>query len=198
MAQDYSLETDLNEAEAMVKGFENYLKSGEVYGSVGGGFFGFGQMPSLTAGSLAMRLRRLEVLRAQLDDGQRARLDAATRQHEAICAEWTVHYERKLLREANSRLDTMRYYFSEIGSGQDPVSAYKPEQLRRTIVQEILIVMNKRNMESADLNTKVHYTDDRLQGVAVERTAFQWAAQLAPAYPEKDFWWLYRQPRARR
>ena len=77
MAQDYSIETDLNEAEAMVKGFVNYLKSNEVYGSVAGGFFGFGQMPSLTTGALAMRLRRLAVLRAQLDDGQQARLDAA-------------------------------------------------------------------------------------------------------------------------
>jgi hypothetical protein len=198
MSQDYSIETDVNEAEAMVKGFENYLKSNEVYGSVRGGFFGFGQMPSLTAGALAMRLRRLDVLHMQLDGRQRERLAVAVRQHEAICAEWPVHYERKLLREANSRLDTMRHYFSEVGGGQDAVSAYKPEQLRRTIVQEILTVMTALNIESADLDTKVRYIDDRLQGIALEHSDFLWAEALEPAYPEKDYWWLYRQPRARR
>ena len=198
MSQDYSIETDITEAEAMVKGFERYLKSNEVYGSAGGGIFGFGQMPSLTAGALAMRLRRLGVLEAQLDDQQRDRLAAVNRQHDAICTEWQAHYEKKLLREANSRLDSMRHYFQEIGQGQDAVSNYPPEQLRRTIVQEILTVMDALKIESADLDTKRNYIDDRLQGVALDPTGFQWASILEPAYPEKEYWWLYRQPRAAR
>ena len=198
MSQDYSIETDMNEAEAMVKGFESYLKSNEVYGSVGGGFFSFGQMPSLTAGALAMRLRRLSVLHMQMDADQRQRLAATAKQHAAIIDEWAAHYERKLLREANSRLDSMRHYFQEIGQGQDALSNYPPEQLRRTIVQEILIVMADLGIVSADMDTKLRFIDDRLQGVALEPGGFQWAAILEPAYPENDYWWLYRQPRAQR
>jgi len=198
MSQDYSFDRDLSEAEAMIGGFENYLKSNEVYGTVRGGIFGFGQMPSLTAGALAMRLRRLHVLRSHLDGEQQERLDSATERHDAICTEWRAHYEQKLLREANSRLDAMRHYFQEIGQGQDALSNYSPEQLRRTIVQEILIVMDDLGIESADLDTKVRFIDDRLQGVALDHAGFLWATELEPAYPEKDYWWLYRRPRAAR
>ena len=79
----------------------------------------------------------------------------------------------------------MRHYFQEIGQGQDAVSNYPPEQLRRTIVQEILMVMDDLGIESADLDTKRNFIDDRLQGVALDPTGFQWAAVLEPAYPEK-------------
>ena len=56
-----------------------------------------GRCPGLTAGALAMRLRRLGVLRLQLDSDQRERLAAVKRQFDTICNEWQAHYEKKLL-----------------------------------------------------------------------------------------------------
>ena len=39
MSEIYDIDRDVREAEAMVKGFERYLKGRELYGSVSGGFF---------------------------------------------------------------------------------------------------------------------------------------------------------------
>ncbi len=197
--QTYTIEQDLKEAEAMTKGLEDYLHGDELYGRVGGGgLFGGGNMPSLTIGALLMRLRRLRLFRDQMAPAQQARLEAIEKQHHAIRQEWRVHYEQKLLREANSRLDAMRTFFQEIQ--ESPASAagnYKPEVQRRSIVQEILTEMDALDIQSADLDAKVRQIDSRLRAAAPEAASFLWAASLQPAYPQRDYWWLYTKPRER-
>lgn len=196
MAHEYSFEQDLQEAEAMTGSLESYLTGDDLYGSVGGGLFGSRQMPSLTVGALEMRLRRLNELRMQLDPEQRERLAAVTDRRDAIRNEWRLHYEKKLLREANSRLDSLGHYFQDVAQNMDSAAAtYRPEQLKRTIVEEIRRVMDALNITSEEIDQKVRFVDNRLQGIALEHTDFLWASELEPAYPKKDFWWLYRQPR---
>lgn len=195
--QNYLIEEDLKEAEAMLKGFEAYLESNEVYGKVGGGgIFGGGSMPALTAGALVMRLRRLGAQRDQMTPNQQTRLDTAQNSFEAITKEWHVHYENKLLREANSRLDAMRMFFQE--ARESPPSAnglYKPELLRRTIAQEIIGALKALGVSNSELENKAKQTDSHLRGIANQPTTFLWDRSLEAYYPEKDYWWLYRRPR---
>jgi hypothetical protein len=192
----YTFQEDLREAEAMVRGFEDYLKGDNLYVNIGGGLFGLNPMPSLTTGALVLRLRRLHVLAAQLTPEQQGKLTAVTQEHDAIRTDWRVHYEKKVLWEANSRLDAMRAFFEEAArSMEQAANAYRPELLRRTIVQDLLGVMDALHIVSADLDQKVRQTDGRLQGVATEPTNFLWDSQLEAAYPRQVYWWLYRQPR---
>ena len=199
MTTDYSFEQDLKEAEAMTGGLEDYLKADELYGSVGGGFFNFQQMPSLTVGALLMRLRRLHALRDQLNAGQQQRLDTVTDQHNSIREAWRAHYEKKMLWEANSRLDAIRPYFREVSQNQDmALGAYGPEQHRRTIVEEIHIAMEALNILSEDIEKKMREIDGQLAAIATDASGFLWSTELEPVYPQKDFWWLYRKPRQAR
>jgi hypothetical protein len=198
MTEYYSVDQDLREAEAMTKGLENYLKGDTLYASAGGGIFSFGNMPNMTVGALLMRLRRLGVLRMQLNTQQREQLAELNRQHEETRDEFRAHYEKKMLWEANSRLDSIRQYFSDAATPDGAASNYAPEQLRRTIVQELLVAMDELRIQSAEIDTKVNQIDSRLNGIATERSGFLWDAQLEPAYPQKDYWWLYRKPRAGR
>lgn len=198
MTEHYSVDQDLREAEAMTKGLENYLKGDTLYASAGGGIFSFGNMPTMTVGALLMRLRRLGVLRMQLSTGQQEQLAELNHQHEETRDEFRAHYEKKMLWEANSRLNSIRQYFSDAATPDGAASNYTPEQLRRTIVQELLVAMDELRIQSAEIDTKVSQIDSRLNGIATERSGFLWDAQLEPAYPQKDYWWLYRKPRAGR
>lgn len=197
MTEHYNLEQDLREAEAMVNGLERYLEGDQLYGSAGsGGIFGSGTLPALTIGALLLRLRRLEHLRGQLSAAQQARLDAAAAAHEAVRRAHTVRYSERLLHEAHSRLDAMRTFFQE--AAENPASAaaiYRPELLRRTIVQEILPALAQLRVSADDLTAKLRRTDAQLGGVAGQPAGFQWDAALAPVYPRETFWWLYQKPR---
>lgn len=194
----YNLERDLKEAEAMAKSLTPYVHEEQLYGAVGSsGFFSAAKMPSLTLGALLMRLRRLDVLQGELSADQRMRLKEATKRHDEVFREWTVHYKQKLAHEAKSRLKAMRQFFDECTDNPKTcASIYPPEVLRRTIVQEILIAMDEINLQDEEVTKLVRETDNYLQRAANAREDFIWAAELQSAYPEKPFWWLYRIPKA--
>jgi uncharacterized membrane-anchored protein YhcB (DUF1043 family) len=189
---NYSIDDDLKEAQAMAKGLESYLQGSELYGRVGGMF----STSMLTIGTLLMRLRRLRLFRDQMAPMQQSQLDAVEAQHETIRKEWRTHYDAKLVKEANSRLDGISAYFQEINESQGSAAgSYKPEALRRTVVQEILDAMEEWRIHSADLDTKVRRVDSRLRGLGLQPSDFIWASALEPAYPQKVYWWLYSKPR---
>jgi hypothetical protein len=197
MTERYQLEQDLREAEAMVGGLERYLEGDQLYGSAGsGGFFGSGNLPALTIGALLLRLRRLEHLRDQLTAAQQGRLDAAAAAHQDIRRAHTVRYTERLKHEAVSRLDAMRTFFQEAAENPSGAAAiYRPELLRRTIVEEILPALAQLNASTDDLTPRLRRTDAQLRGVASQPGGFQWDAALEPVYPRETFWWLYQTPR---
>lgn len=193
MSAKYSLETDLKEAKAMADALESYVRGDSLYGTAHGGFFS--SMPSLTIGALLMRLRRLDAQRDQMQDRQRKTLDAAVDRYETVMREWSHHSEQKMLREAHSRLDAMSSFFKECAESERQCAAvYRPEQLRRTIVQELLREMEARNVQAGkDLQAKVSNADKYLRGF-FRPAEFEWADALQAIYPENEFWWLYQRP----
>ncbi len=192
MFETYTIAQDLKEAQAMVDSLESYLKQDQLYGSVGGGFFTSGRMPALTVGSLVMRLRRLHLFTAQLDDVQIAHLSKIDATHEAVRREWHHHYEEKLKREAKSRLDAMRTFFEEARDA-NAARIYGPEVLRRTITEECLIALEEMKIDTSDLRKLARATDSRLRSYVTASTFF-WDESLKEAYPPQPFWWLYSAP----
>lgn len=191
--QSYSIKRDLEEAEAMANGLEDYVRGSDLYGKTGGGFFS--RMPSLTIGALLMRLRRLDALRDGMTDSQRQQLEQVKAQHEKIRKEWAIHYHEKLVREAHSRLDSMSHFFEECRDNPRLcASAYPPEALKRTIVQEIADTLeNTYGVDSKELPAKLRATDSKLRRYA-QAADFQWDAALREVYPQERYWWLYAKP----
>ncbi len=195
--QSYTLAGDLKEAQAMVDALPRYLKEHELYGKVGGGgWFGGGTMPSLTPGALAMRLRRLKVLEDSLSPEQRDQLHTLIARDADIFTDQRQRYEARLLYEAQSRLKAMHMFFEECRSSpRQCASIYRPEALRRTVVEEVRLVLQARSIASAELDTLVRSTDARLRSVG-QPADFIWETVLKPAYDAKQFWWLYAMPPA--
>jgi len=192
MSQAYSFNQDMREVQAMAEALNNYVRGNRLYGSTAAGIFA--RMPAMTVGALLLRLRRLDVLRDHLIDSQKKTLDKAIDLYEFNRTEWAHHYQEKLLREAHSRIDAMKAFFYECGdSVRNCAGIYKPEIMRRTIVQEILREMEALNLSDAELAFKVSATDNRLRRY-VEASDFQWAQVLKPCYPAAEFWWLYHCP----
>lgn len=195
MSANYKLDHDLNEARQMARGLEDYIRGNDLYGTPATGMFG-GDAPALTVGALAMRLRRLNAQRDQLSEAQQQELDAAQEIHQHVQREWAVHYEQKVVKEANSRLDAMRSFFDECSDQpRNCAGIYKPEALRRTIVQELVHVMADQKIVSAEFDKKRREVDMKLRGF-VRPAAFLWADTLQAVYPADEYWWLYHAPAA--
>jgi ABC-type phosphate transport system auxiliary subunit len=192
MSSNYNLQTDLNEAKAMVAGLEDYVRGSELYGHANGNFFS--NMPSLTLGALLMRLRRLDALRSKMRDSQSKELDKVVDEWHAIREEWRLHYEEKLKREADARLDGMRSFFTECEENkQNCLNNYRPELLRRTVVQEILHELDSLKIEAEAIKRKAMATDAKFHSYMGE-SDFQWSNDLQSVYPKGEYWWLYQKP----
>ncbi len=193
MSSNYSIRKDLSEVKQMVDALEHYLRGDEVYGNVGG-LFGSGNMPRLTVGMILLRLRRLEALKDEMKDSQHEKLDSVQQAFDVVRGEWSSFYNDKMLKEANSRLELIKQYFQECMENPSMcASGYKPEALRRTVVQELLHEMEERHIESAELRSKVAEADGYLRQYA-DQTGFIWSDVLEAVYPEADYWWLHRFP----
>ncbi|MEL7236509.1 MAG: hypothetical protein AAGK74_18540 [Chloroflexota bacterium] len=194
--KNYSLFTDLNQLESMIRSLESYLKGSELYGSVGGGFLTGGNNPQLTPGAVLMRMRRLDVLRDDLPENHQKRLDTAIERHAEIREQFADRYLAKMEREVHSRLKAMSTFFEECASDMTACARnYNPEVMRRTTVQEILLEMAANNIQSEDIDTLVKKVDSRLRAF-VKDSDFVWDPQLEPAYPQQQFWWMYMAPAA--
>lgn len=196
MSNAYSIDKDLKEIAKMGDQLETYIPSDELYMSVGGGLFGSGNMPQLTTGSFLLRMRRLNQLRDEMTGVQQATLDKAIAQYSEVTEEWAVHHEKKMVKEALSRLKAMNEFFRECReSMRTCANAYPVEAQRRTIVQELIIAMNDANMDMQEVITQSHQTDGELRRW-ITAGEFIWSDMLQIAYPRETFWWLYGRPDA--
>jgi hypothetical protein len=193
----YAIAQDLKEARAMIESLTTYVRGEQLYGTVGtGGFFSGGRMPALTVGALVMRLRRLRALAeaGKLDDSQRQHLADVEDKNKAVRREWTYHYDGKMRREVNSRLDAMKPFFEECASSMKLCArVYGPEVLRRTTVEELLIYMEGLGLDVSAERTKARGIDGQLRRY-VTTTEFVWASDLESIYDRQKFWWMYAAP----
>ncbi|MEL6308536.1 MAG: hypothetical protein AAFR81_01785 [Chloroflexota bacterium] len=191
MTTNYRIERDLFHALTMSQVFEDYVRSDQLYGYAAGLF---SNMPSMTIGSLVMRLRRIDTLRMHMPDSKKKKLDDALDKYLQVRTDWLYHFENKIKQEAHSRVDAMKGFFYECSDNiRNCIGIYKPEMMRRTIVQELVREMEILNIRDGELIAKITETDDKLRRVT-EKADFQWADILIPAYDEKEFWWLYNSP----
>lgn len=191
---NYSLASDLNEAKKMADGLEDYIQTEPIYGTVGGGFFSGGSMPSLTTGALLMRVRRLRAREEELTPEQRGQLGKIEDEIARVRAKWRLHFDQKVEREARSRLKSISQYFEDLRD--DPraaANAWLPEALRRTIIFELDRAMQDYGIDRGDLPQRISSTDAALRRYT-EKSSFVWSAELEPVYPADTFWWLYARP----
>lgn len=192
MSSNYKIYIDLKEAKAMADDLADYVRGDELYGNTGGSFFS--NMPTLTVGALLMRLRRLDALRGSLNKSQEADLDDTIQAWATVRDEWRLHYEQKILHEIDSRLDSMKTFFRECAENQQNChNNYRPELLKRTIVEELLDEMTELKVGKDDIQAKVDATDAELRSY-LRADEFQWSEQLERVYSKSVYWWLYQKP----
>jgi len=184
---NYSIDLDLKELKAMVENLVPYIYEDNLYGNINT------DSARLTPGSILLRLRRLGLLRSQLNEAQATQYDKLNAQNEAVRKEWNVAYSKKMVKEADSRLRDLQIYIKECK--EDPklcANAYNPEALRRTIVAELMAAL-PADVDQSAIKNAMGSVDSGLRR-NIKETPFIWDKVLQSAYPQSTFWWLYGRP----
>ena len=187
---NYNFHRDLHEVKKMAEALNYYVRQAQLYYNIGS------DLPTMTLGGFVMRVRRLQYLmKDDLTDKQVATLNEVQDKHHKVLQEWHYHYTVKLISEINSRLDVMSRYITDCN--ENPARChdyYRPEALRRTIIEDLLGVTTHLEIkEKTTLQKRTKEIDGHLRPL-LEKTEFLWDDNLQAIYPERDYWWLYRKP----
>lgn len=184
-----SAEYDLWYLRDGISQLENYLLSEEIYWPVGiAAPANEPPYPQLTLGNLLLAHQRARAV-AQTPE-QRAELDRLSMELEATRARWRAAWGRKARAEFHARLNLWRDFMEEYR--KEPSAQYD----RYAYEAGRRVLLGLLRPEADDLpKTELEVLDslDRiLQALLVPR-AFIWEAELAPAFPQDEYWYLYGQ-----
>ncbi len=181
----FDLDRDVNVLAVMASSLTPYLYEDELYGHLGG------NMPQLTLGGLLMRLYRLSRLESELTAEQQAQVQDAHINFEAECSKWAVHYENKLRKELNARLNALGLYLDECPQNmRDCAENYPIHAEKRIMIQHLQDKAAEENVLPEALKTRRAQVDERLRRL-FEQGEFITDERLKAVYPQTEFWWLY-------
>lgn len=178
--------TDLIIAQSMLRDFEEYLKSDELYWHVAEPNPLGSYMPQLTSGALLEALTRAAAAQNDLAIGQRQELEEARAQHDRIRADHPALYVNKAIHEWHSRLQAWK---ANLGDGNRMTQSF--------YAQDVHVRAKIHLLEQAlgpDLPVELQQERARVDLGWFEIFVpgdFVWDARLQAAFPKDPCWWLY-------
>lgn len=178
---------ELDYLQAGIASLEAYLLSPEVYWTLqdsprsGGPAY-----PSLTLGGLLLALARLNS--AELSGEQRARREHLRSDIEGMQTKWRVAWEKKAVREFHARLFLWRDYLEEYRANPESNADRYAYEARRRVMLHLLEPF-ARDAPPAEIEM-LRGLDLILKGALVPGK-FIWEDWLEPAFPARDYWYLY-------
>lgn len=185
------LKSDLGILEAMAAEMDDYLRSQSLFWPLPDP-----SMPRLTLGGYLMRQHRLLALRQYLDADEQERLDKAVEQYNEALVEKVVRFEARAHEELHARLRQWSEYIRELCKESLAAGDYYPSAVDTRVM--IKSLLDKLEKPPYVLDRRVFdelSAFDRALHNYWRPDDFVWPVEWKPAYPEKDYWYLYGRPR---
>lgn len=179
---------DLVVLEAMAAEMDEYLRSDVLFWPLKDG-----DLPRLTLGGYLMRQHRLLELRDLLDIARQERLHEAVHTFHQALEEKIVRLEQKAHEELGARVRQWREYLREIKNGVG-LAYYASAVDTRAMLAALIAQLRVNPYELEEEYPRKVALLDRELSRYWESGNFVWPAEWKPAYPEKEYWWLYGQP----
>lgn len=165
---------DLAALREMTAQLSDYLLSDILFWQLSGS----SDFPKLSLGSYWLVRQRLSA-----DDQHHAEIERLNQQADAVLAQWRSTAERKATGELHARLNLWQRF---LGDGQ---GRYATEVAQRAMMA--LLLRHFPALASSPEAQTLAALDAALRG-RTEAGPFVWAPELQPAFPEGEFWFLYR------
>ncbi len=172
---------DLAFLRAGLDELETYFLSDVLYWPLSGP----AGLPRLTLGGLLLSLMRLQVrVHSPAEAAQLTRLE---NQLEAARTKWRSAWERKCRREVHARLNLWRDYLADVRQSAELQAESYSEQVKGRVLLQIL----RRELESPPGEIEILAELDKMVKSAWLPGGFIWELDLAAAFQESEYWFLY-------
>ena len=182
-------DSDLAALRAFLADFEAYLKSDVAFWPMGGR----AHMPALTLGGLLFVRRRLSARQAHLDPASLTEYTALDREADSLFARWPVNIEKKAVKEISSRLNVWASALDECTDSPAACAENYSASITNRVYLAMLLPIVEKVAAAEAHRSRLALLDRRLRNIIISGE-FVWDAELAPAFPREEFWFLYGKP----
>lgn len=177
--------------QAGLEELDEYLQSAEMYWVSSAPPESGRPAPRLTLGGLLLARQRLDG-QAQ-SPAEQARLLRLNQRLEAAQFRWRVAWGKKAGREYGARLTQWRNYLDEYRRSPDNQAAYYPMEVRWRVLLDLL---GESGAEISPAEQALFDALEQIRQAVFIPGGFCWDEELAGAFPESRFAYLYGELRA--
>ncbi|MEP7356990.1 MAG: hypothetical protein ABI847_07095 [Anaerolineales bacterium] len=163
----------------------DYLLSDVLYWQMAGS----GDFPKLSLGIALLTRARLTAVQDQLNDQQRADLQAALTKIDATLEKWRSTAEKKAVQELRSRATLWQRYWDECRQDPQSCASSYPHEVTNRVIAQLLLRAFPTLAKSPDALTLTPI--DRAVRTRLQGDQFVWPSELQPALPKSDYPFLY-------
>ncbi|NOR90153.1 MAG: hypothetical protein GQ524_07840 [Anaerolineales bacterium] len=189
-----SVEYNLDLFEAMLDEIEDFLLSADIFWPLAKRSKpGSPPYPRLSTGGLLMTQDESLAQETEMNSDQKAQHAKLQIQWKRILNRWRSALGRKSEREMGMRLNLWRAYLSDLEEGNASHFDYHRETRNRAQFTR-LRTLAASSSKTLKMGKTVRSLDARLLNLTIA-SDFIWDDRLRETYPEREFSFLYRQPR---
>lgn len=187
------IQKDLDFLQAAIPDLQEYVLSKDLYWPLRltATTPGSRQTPQLTLGNLALSRARLSA--GLLSPEQQAAYQRAVQAIDALKQEWRSNWSKKAAHEYSSRLNLWQQYLRELRGDPRQQGAYYANEVRNRAILALLSpdLLDGIPQQAPD---QLQMLDGILRGLT-EAGPFLWEPEVAGAFPQDAYWFLYVTPR---
>jgi hypothetical protein len=192
MNNQQKLSRDLQILTRFAEELEPFLGSNTLFWRMGP------HWPELSIGGCLMRRHRLRALHTLLEPAEQAALEATVAQIQAALNQRIVAFEQKAQRELDARLRQWVEYLGEIETGKEPLHYYATAVEARVMLHILMAHLEEPPYQlTSTVPERLMEVDKGLRARWVLGD-FVWPEGWQPAYPAREFWYLYGRPEVNR
>ncbi|TET39614.1 MAG: hypothetical protein E3J69_00030 [Anaerolineales bacterium] len=189
-----SIDYNLDLFEAMLDEIEDFLLSVDIFWPLAKRAKPDSPpYPRLSTGGLLMTQDESLAQETEMNSDQKARYANLQSQWKRILNKWRSALGRKSEQEMGMRLNLWRAYLSDLEEGNASHFDYHRETRNRVQFTR-LRTLTASNSKTLKLEKTMRSLDARLLNLTIA-SKFIWDDRLRETYPEREFGFLYRQPR---
>lgn len=184
---------ELATLRAMVKDFNDFVRSDTVFWQLSDSGPFLKRFPRLTIAGILFCQHKLAVLNERIPAENQEELQYILTQFDQSICNWRTNVERKALREIGGRLHSWKWYLSDCREDSGDCTVYYATEVYSRVYIHFLL-KTLRNLSAANTaRAQAEGADSELRTVFHTGT-FVWDHDLSDAFPPEEYWFLYGRP----
>jgi hypothetical protein len=174
----------------MLADFADYVISDVVYWQLREAGSFWAPYPKLTIGGILLQTHKLRHFYPTLSSGQQKEAHHLFSQQANLFEKWQSNLHKKALHELQGRFKSWQWFLEDLQENPRVAIRNYRTEVNARVYLHLLLQLLQPQPQAQQIAETLQSLDHHLRQ-SVQTGKFVWESDLQPAFPAKEFWFLY-------